>query len=145
MVASKYRNNKLIRQNPIDIWLQTDASLKGWGAECNQISIGCRWTVEESKNYVNYLELLAIFLGLKAFFQREKDKHICIKSANSTTVAYINNMRGMTSELLNELGKGIWLWCRKQNIFSLDNMHLGLEMSLQIINLGFLMIQMNGC
>ena len=60
-------NGKLIRQNPIDIWLQTDASLNGWGAECSQISIGGRWTVEESKNHINYLVLLAIFLGLKAF------------------------------------------------------------------------------
>lgn len=64
-------NGKLIRQNAIDIWLQTDASLKSWSAECNQISIGGRWTVEESKNHIKYLELLAIFLGLKAFFKRE--------------------------------------------------------------------------
>ena len=97
-------NGKLIRQNAIDIQLQTDVSLKGRGAECN-LSIGGRRTVEESKNHINYLELLDIFLGLKAFFKRDEDKHIRIKSDNSTTVAYINNMGGMTSDLLNELAK----------------------------------------
>ena len=61
--------------------------------------------------------MLATFLGFKAFFKREKDKHIGIKADNFTAVAYINNMGGMTSELLNELAKSIWRWCRKQNSF----------------------------
>ena len=59
-------NGKLIRQNPIDIWLQTDASLNGWGAECSQISIGGRWTAEESKNHINYL--VSYFSWVKSFF-----------------------------------------------------------------------------
>lgn len=35
-------NGKLIRQSYVNEWLQTDASLKGWGAICNQNSIGGR-------------------------------------------------------------------------------------------------------
>jgi hypothetical protein len=57
-------HSQILFANP----LQTDASLNGSGAECSQISIGGRWTVDESKNHINYLVLLAIFLGLKAFF-----------------------------------------------------------------------------
>lgn len=43
------------------------------------------------------LELLAVFYALQAFFSQHKC-HVCVKSDNTTTVAYINNMGGMTSE-----------------------------------------------
>ena len=110
-------NGKLIRPNPIDEWLQTDASLKGWGASSKNISIGDRWTVEESSHHINYLELLAIFLGLKSFYKNDKNKHIGIKSDSSTAVAYINNMGGITSDKLDDLAICIWSWCQERNFY----------------------------
>ena len=51
-----------------DVSIKTDASLDGWGATLNFSVTGGRWTQEESEFHINYLELLACFLALKAFF-----------------------------------------------------------------------------
>ena len=110
-------NGKLIRQSYVNEWLQTDASLKGWGAICNQNYIGERWSSEESNHHINYLEPLAIFLGLKSFYKNVSDKHVGIKSDNSTAVAYINNMGGMQSNKLDDLAITIWSWCKERSIF----------------------------
>ncbi len=43
----------------------TDASLQGWGASCQDISMGGLWSFEEQQQHINYLEINAIFLALK--------------------------------------------------------------------------------
>ena len=39
--------------------IQTDASQKGWGAYCQNMSIGGQWTSQESRLNINLLELNA--------------------------------------------------------------------------------------
>ena len=46
--------------------LRTDASKIGWGATMNGSVTGGRWTQNETKEHINYLELVAAFFGLKA-------------------------------------------------------------------------------
>ena len=55
---------KISHGNP-EFEIVTDASLSGWGAHCKHQKIGGRWSNEELSNHINYLELLAIFHGLK--------------------------------------------------------------------------------
>jgi len=43
--------------------------------------------------------------------------HICIKSDNSSAVAYINNMGGMTSQSMDQLAIYIWNWCTDPHLF----------------------------
>jgi len=46
----------------------SDASNQGWGAVLNgKTKTGCVWNVYESTHHINYLELLAAFLEIKAF------------------------------------------------------------------------------
>jgi hypothetical protein len=52
----------------IDCWIETDASLEGWGSKFNEQFAGGRWSKDESSHHINFLELLAIFLSLKTFF-----------------------------------------------------------------------------
>ena len=105
----------LIRSSPVKFWIETDASLQGWGLD-DKIS-GGRCTNVESTYHINYLELLSIFNALKALCANSNKCHIGIKSDNSTAVSYINNMGGMTSEALDELACKIWLWCLERDIF----------------------------
>ena len=95
----------------------TDASTIGWGAICKSSKIGGHWNGQESINHINYLELLAVSHALKAFCKFNEDLHVQIKSDNSCTVAYINNMGGIKSEKCNELAKAIWHWCIEKNIW----------------------------
>ena len=46
-------------ERPIDIYIECDASLAGWGASCGGQSANGRWSILEAHNHINYLELLA--------------------------------------------------------------------------------------
>jgi len=61
------RNSQDITLPPFDPSTRTDASLLGWGETCNGMSTGGRWSVEEAEQHINYLELKAAILALKAF------------------------------------------------------------------------------
>ena len=56
--------------------ITTDASLMGWGAESSGVSSGGNWSHSESKHHINYLEMLAILLGLQTFAKDKSNTHI---------------------------------------------------------------------
>ena len=70
----------------------SDASLTGWGGVFNSITTGGQWTEDESQNHINYLEILACFLSLKAFCSQIKNCHVKTMIDNTTAVSYINSM-----------------------------------------------------
>lgn len=59
--------------------LTTDASNKGWGAVYANQSTGSLWSSAEKNRHINYLELLTVFLGLKAFCNSHHDMHIALR------------------------------------------------------------------
>ena len=92
--------------------------MSGWGAHCGDQKIGGRWSCEESNNHINYLELLAIFLGLKSFCRNcTESTHVQVKTDNTTAKSYINAMGGVKSPECNTLAKQIWQWCIDRNIW----------------------------
>ena len=86
---------------------QTGASTKGWGAALCNDETGGRWTLAEATNHINILELQATFFALKAFCNNTHYIHVQLQIDNTTAVAYINNMGGSKSPLLNTLAKEI--------------------------------------
>ena len=112
------KNGKPIRPQKPTVLLQTDASLLGWGAynKNTDTSIGGRWSRSETKNHINFLELLAIFYALKSFCSELEAICVSIQSDNTCAVAYINNMGGMASLEMDKLAKKIWQWCLERDI-----------------------------
>ncbi len=104
-------NGKTFYESNIDIFIQSDASLSGWGAVCKGQSANGSWSATESTNHINYLELLAAFHGLQCFVSTEQSIHVRIAMDNSTAVAYINNMGGTKSPSLDTLSRTLWEWC----------------------------------
>ena len=102
--------------NP-DVCITSDASSVGWGATNGDCNIGGRWKQEELQYHINYLELLAIFLALKAFCGAKSNIHVQLKTDNTCAMSYINAMGGIKSSLCNTLAKQIWLWCLERNIW----------------------------
>jgi len=51
--------NLMVVFTAIDICIECDASLAGWGAFCNGQSANGHWPTLEALKYINYLELLA--------------------------------------------------------------------------------------
>ena len=97
--------------------LRTDASTHGWGAFSEGVSTGGRWSPQEAQLHINALELLAVFLGLKALCSSEHHCHIKVLSDNTTTVAYLRNMGGSHSIPCNNITREIWLWCKDREIW----------------------------
>ena len=57
--------------------ITTDVSRSGWGAVYGEVSSGGNWTPEESnlESHINYLEMLAICLGLQIFAKDKQHTH----------------------------------------------------------------------
>ena len=110
-------NGRLFHVPKIDIYIGSDASLIGWGAVSGSLSASGRWSQSESKHHINYLELLASFHGLQCFVFNSRSIHVRLAVDNSSAVAYINNMGGVRSPLLDSLSRSIWEWCKLRDVF----------------------------
>ena len=108
--------NNPISHEPPSIIIQSDASKTGWGGVRQGKSTGGSWSSQENQNHINYLELLAAFLTLKALCSQEKQIHIMMEIDNTTAVSYINNMGG-TKKLCNDITREIWEWCFQKEIW----------------------------
>ena len=60
-------NGKTILKRDIDLVIDSDASLIGWGAACQDQRTGGPWSDQEKESHINCLELLAATLALKTF------------------------------------------------------------------------------
>ena len=129
----------------IDVTLYTDASNKGWGAVMGEEKTGGRWTETESNNHINCLELMAVFLGLKALYINITSVHICIYSDNTTTVNYINSMGGTHSVECKSVAKEIGCSVFRERSGFLQLISQGRTIFRQTESLGFLLTIWNGC
>ncbi|CAH2209141.1 jg16987 [Pararge aegeria aegeria] len=69
------------------------------------------------KYHINYLELLAVFMGLKSFSSQDDNCAILLRVDNTTAISYINCQGGIQFPHLNDLTRCIWQWCEKRNIW----------------------------
>ena len=85
-----------IQRVKLDIVIYSDSSGFGWGgvSVTDQRQTGGHWSIEEQKEYINYLELYAGFLTLKALYSHVSNVHIRLCMDNSVSVSYLNNMGG---------------------------------------------------
>ena len=74
------------------------------------------WSHSESKNDINYLEMLDVLLGLETF-AKNNNTHIRIMCNNTTAVNAINHMGTSHSDLCNSEAKKIWEWCITRKIW----------------------------
>ena len=52
----------------------------------------CNFKLERTKHSINYLEQLAMYLGVKSFANRYENCEILIRADNTTAMSYINHM-----------------------------------------------------
>lgn len=110
-----------IRRESPTLEIRTDASGAGWGATNMQVATGGRWNESElvraKNNEINYLETLAVGLGLKSFCSDLRDAHVLVRSDNVTAVTYLNCMGGSKSLACNKVAHEIWEWCIDRDIW----------------------------
>ncbi|KAL0870236.1 hypothetical protein ABMA27_005269 [Loxostege sticticalis] len=111
---------KPFRSGQFALEIFSDASLTGWGIFCKGETSNGFWSLSESQNHINYLELRAAFLGLQCFAQDLSNKEILLRIDNTTAISYINRMGGVQYEHLNAITREIWQWCEDRQILYAD-------------------------
>ena len=103
-------NRQDISPPTFDLTVQTDASLRGWGATCNGKTTGGRWSVAEASLHINCLELKAAILALQSFLRplSQPPRHILLEMDNTAAVAYVNRRGGTHSHSLSLLALDLW-------------------------------------
>jgi ribonuclease HI len=108
--------NPLIKDK-YKVTMYTDSSLKGWGIVRGSQKTHGFWSESQSNMHINYLELLAIFYGLKSLARDEKKCSILLRVDNTTAISYINRMGSIQFPYLNSLAREIWKWCEAREIW----------------------------
>ncbi|XP_048486562.1 uncharacterized protein LOC119691092 isoform X1 [Plutella xylostella] len=106
-----------MRNSDYKLEIYSDASRTGWGAVCKDQKIHGSWKASEQEYHINYLELLAAFLGLKSFASELLNCTVLLRIDNTTAISYINRMGGIQFPHLNSLSRDIWQWCEKRDLF----------------------------
>lgn len=109
------RNTIKIQKYKYEIY--SDASITGWGLYCNGEKTHGFWNAEELNYHINYLELLAVFIGLKCFAKHSNNCAILLRVDNTTAISYINHMGGIRHKNLSGLTREIWQWCEARNLW----------------------------
>lgn len=106
-----------MRHPGYELEIYTDASGSDWGAVCGDKRVNGSWKEHERNLHINYLELLAVFLGLKCLAKNMRNCSILLRVDNTTAISYINRMGGIQFLHLNDLSRAIWQWCETRNLW----------------------------
>lgn len=106
---------RLIFPRP-DVVLASDSSLTGWGAVCMGTRTSGPWSLAESSQHINALELLAALRALQCFTSQLRDASVEILVDNTSAVCYINKLGGSRSNSLCSAALLISEWCEERNI-----------------------------
>ena len=106
---SRWNGRSLITHKPA-LTMDTDVSLRGWGAVCQGIRTGGPWSTQEKNLHINCLELLE---GRDDTAEDGQHNGNCVHQQQRVTI----------SPELNHLAKDLWLWCLERDI-SLTAQHL---------------------
>ena len=99
-----------------DFHLYTDASLTGWGAHLEDLSVSGLWSQRWIGQHINVLELQAVRLALEEFCPYIRDSCVLLATDNTTVSAYLNKEGGARSHTLCSLATKILSWCQEEGI-----------------------------
>ncbi|KAL0183550.1 hypothetical protein M9458_019246, partial [Cirrhinus mrigala] len=111
-----WRNPWFLSQGPVlgapcrRVTLATDASLTGWGAVMSGHTARGLWRGHQLTWHINCLEMLAVFQALKHFLPDLRDRHVLVRTDNTSVVSYINHQGGLGSRPLYKLAHQILVW-----------------------------------
>ena len=111
----RWNGRSFIVKRP-EVVIQSDASLRGWGAVYQGQCIQGRWSFEESTWHINCLELKAATLAIQTFLNGQRNLQVHIQLDNTSAVAYINHKGGTHSPQLMKLTSNLWEWCLDRQI-----------------------------
>ena len=119
------------------MFMETDASLLGWGAQCGDLQSGGLWTNKERSMHINCLELLGGVFAVKTFAKQTQNLHIRLQMDNTATVAYVNRIGGTHSSTLSNMVCSLWQWYLQRGItLSAEHLQRGITLSAEHLQRG---------
>ena len=103
-------------QKEASVVIESNASLKGWGANCKGMRTSGIWNVNEAQCHINFLELKAAYLAIQCFLKERLGVNVLLQLANRTAIAYLKHMHGASITSLCCLAIEIWEWWLVQEI-----------------------------
>ena len=79
-------------QKEVSVVIESDASLKGWGANCEGMRTNGVWNVNKAQCHINFLELKAAYLTIQCFLKERSEVNVLLQLDNRTAIAYLNHM-----------------------------------------------------
>ena len=95
------RGRSLVAPVP-DMYLYTDASLRGWGAVLEAREAKGVWRHDETALHINVLEMKAVHRALLTFSGLVRHKVLAVLMDNTTALSYLRKQGGTTSPTLLE-------------------------------------------
>ncbi len=105
------------------VTLTTDASPTGWGAVMSGYPARGLWSGRHLTWHINCLEMLAIFRALKYLLPDLRDRHVLVRTDNTSVVSYINHQGGLRLRPLYKLAHQILVWSQDK-LLSLRAVHI---------------------
>jgi len=90
--------------------------LIGWGAHCDEKSIGGLWGSSEQKLHINQLELIAAYFALRIFAKEMQGGTVLLRIDNTTAMQYINRIGSIRHSNLHLRSRKIWEFCESKQI-----------------------------
>ena len=104
-----WNGKSFINPDPqLDVVITTDASLSGWGAECQGTTTQGQWSEEERTQHISVLELKAAKLALKSFTHLWQGSRVRFRLDNTTAVSQILKMGSSRSVRCLVVTQEIW-------------------------------------
>ncbi|XP_039178069.1 uncharacterized protein LOC120298392 [Crotalus tigris] len=111
------------------IVLTTDTSLFGWGAHLQyQIAQG-RWSKEDLKHNINWLELRAIHLALCHFSHKVRGQHVLVLNGQHSSQSPCESSRGNQVKFSDDGSQTALFLGRGQSSLNQGGSHLGVNQS----------------
>lgn len=107
--------SKIFPQNPT-VFMSTDASDLGWGANMGETSMSAPWELFQKTWHINLKELFAVREAVRKNSRALKGQGLMIQSDNRTVLSYLRRQGGTKSKALLNMTKDILNMCHQASI-----------------------------
>ena len=105
-----------LMQHCPSVYMETDASMKGWGAHVQTLVASGSWSAEEKLLHINCLEIRAVLNALKVFWKEVQGQAVALLGDNVKALAYLSHGGGTRSTMCHLEAQKVLLWAEEHQV-----------------------------
>ena len=111
-------NGKQMFSHKVEMTIESDASLAGWGARAGDQRTGVPGTAGRETGTSTAWNFKQPSWQSRHLPKTKRGVTIILWLDNTTTVSYVNHLGGTVFPIATEIAKSLWMWCLERNISS---------------------------